>query len=459
MLFGTDGIRGTINKYPMTPIEILRFSIAIGIMVQRICASKHEKSYKAKVIIAKDTRLSGYVVESALTAGLAAVGINVTLVGPMPTPSVPMLIKSIRADLGIMITASHNPFHDNGLKIFDENGCKLSSEYEQSLQNIILEQKESPLENHLATPELLGKVVRLEDVHGRYIEYVKSCFPKNLTLEGIRVVVDCANGASYRIAPNVFWELGAEVVTIGIDPNGININDGCGSINPSALCAKVVETRSDIGIALDGDADRLLICDEMGKVISGDHIIATIAYFLKSKNKLRGDGVVITHVSNSALENYFSELGLKTYKTNVGDKHVADEMRKRKCNFGGESSGHIILNDYTSTGDGIIAALQIMAFLKEKGMVASDILDIFHLTPQQSISIEMPCNINPLTNDSKILLIEQIKNENPDVRIIVRKSGTENVIRVMVEGHNLQQVDIIIQQLKEILTVDNLNNQ
>ncbi len=439
----------------MTPIEILNFSIAIGIMVQRICASKHEKSYKPKVIIAKDTRLSGYVIESALTSGLAAIGINVTLVGPMPTPSVPMLIKSIRADLGIMITASHNPFHDNGLKIFDENGYKLSSEYEQSLQNIILEQKEYPLDKYLADPEMLGKVVRLEDVHGRYIEYVKSCFPKHLTLEGIRIVVDCAHGAAYKIAPSVFWELGAEVVTIGTEPNGININDGCGSINPSALCAKVIETRSDIGIALDGDADRVLICDETGKVISCDHIIATIALFLQSKNKLRGDGVVITHVSNSALKNYFSQMGIQTYTTNVGDKHVANEMRKRQCNLGGESSGHIILSDYTSTGDGIIAALQIMAFLKEKGMAASDILDIFPLTPQKSISIEMLGGINPLTNDSKTSLIEQIKNENTDVRIIVRKSGTENVIRVMAEGHNLQQVDSIIQQLKEILTAEN----
>ena len=451
MLFGTDGIRGTINKYPITPIEILKFSIAIGIMLQRNCAAKHEKSYKPKVIIAKDTRLSGYVIESALTSGLAAIGVNVTLVGPMPTPSVPMLIKSIRADLGIMITASHNPFHDNGLKIFNEHGYKLSSENEESLQNIILELQESQLESNLADPEMLGKVVRLEDVHGRYIEYVKSCFPKHLTLEGIRIVVDCANGAAYKIAPSVFWELGAEVVTIGTDPNGININDGCGSMNPSALCAKVIETRSDIGIALDGDADRILICDEMGKVISCDHIIAIIASFLQSKNKLRGDGVVITHVSNSGLINYFSQLGIKTYTTNIGDKHVANEMRKRKCNLGGESSGHIILSDYTSTGDGIIAALQVMAFLKEKEIAASDILDIFPLTPQQSISIKILDGLNPLTNESKISLVDKIKNDNPDVRIIVRKSGTESVIRVMVEGHNLQQVDSIIQQLKEIL--------
>lgn len=450
MLFGTDGIRGTINKYPMTPSEVLKLSIGIGSMVQELCSLKHEKTYKPKVIIAKDTRLSGYLIESALTAGLSAAGVNVTVVGPMPTPSVPMLIKSIRADLGIMITASHNPFHDNGLKIFDDNGYKLSSELENKLHQIISDQQE--IEKHLAEASALGKVSRLEDVHGRYIEYVKSCFPKNLTLEGVRIVVDCANGAAYRIAPNVFWELGAEVVTIGTEPNGININDGCGSMYPSSMCAKVVETRSDIGIALDGDGDRLLVCDELGRVINGDQIIAVIGKFLQSKNRLRGDGIVVTHLSNSALDKHFAELGLKTHRTSIGDKHVAHEMRKRKCNLGGETSGHIILSDYTSTGDGIIAALQILAFLEENELKASDIPDIFPLIPQKSASIGFPYGVNPLTNTEKIELIEKIKKENEDLRIIVRKSGTENVIRIMVEGEDPHKVDLTIQQIKEILT-------
>lgn len=451
MLFGTDGIRGTINKYPMLPNEILNFSIAIGNMLHEVVESKHEKGYKPKVIIAKDTRLSGYVIETALTAGLASAGVNVTLVGPMPTASVPMLIKSIRADLGIMITASHNPFCDNGLKIFNEQGYKISGKQEKILQDIILSQESLKL----ASPQQLGKVNRLEDVRGRYIEYVKSCFPKNLNLEGIRVVIDCANGAAYRIAPSVFWELGAEVVTIGCEPNGVNINEGCGSIYPGLLSAKVIETRSNIGIALDGDGDRLLICDEMGRIVHGDHIIAIIADFLKKKNKLRGDGVVVTHVSNSGLEIYLESIGLQTYRTDVGDKNVAYLMREKRCNLGGETSGHIILSDYTSTGDGIIAALQILACLKESGKVASDILHPFDLIPQRSVSITPTDDYNPLDNQQKVELLEKIKLENSDVRVIIRKSGTENVIRVMVEANDERRVDFVIESIKEVLISQN----
>ncbi len=447
MLFGTDGIRGTINKYPMLPNEILNFSIAIGNMLQKIVESRHEKGYKPKVIIAKDTRLSGYVIESALTAGLAAAGVNVTLVGPMPTASVPMLIKSIRADLGIMITASHNPFYDNGLKIFDEQGYKISGKREMALQEIILSQEGLKL----ALPQQLGKVNRLEDVRGRYIEYVKSCFPKNLNLEGIRVAVDCANGAAYRIAPNIFWELGAEVVNVGCEPNGININEGCGSIHPGLLSAKVIETRSNIGIALDGDGDRLLVCDEMGKVVHGDHIIAIIAEMLKRKNKLRGDGVIITHVSNSGLENYLDSIGLRTYRSDVGDKNVAYLMREKCCNFGGETSGHIILSDYTSTGDGIIAALQILAFLKESIRVASDVFHPFELIPQRSISLTPPSDLNPLDNKEIVEVLEKVKSENQDVRVIIRKSGTENLIRVMVEGSDERKVDLVIDRIKDVI--------
>ena len=451
MLFGTDGIRGTINKYPMIPGEILKLSIAIALYLHKKCSAKHDKGYKAKVVIAKDTRLSGYIIESILTAGLAAVGINVILVGPMPSPSVPMLIKSIRADLGIMITASHNPFYDNGLKLFDDKGYKLSSENEQVIEQILLDNQTS--EQDLAEPAMLGKVSRLEDVHGRYIEYVKSCFPKNLTLEGFRIVVDCANGAAYKIAPSVFWELGAEVVTLSTEPNGININDGCGSMHPSLLSAKIIETRSDLGIALDGDGDRLLICDEMGKIVHGDHVIAIIAAFLHSKNKLRGDGVVLTHLSNSGVEKYLKNIGLKTYRTNVGDKYIAHEMRKQKCSLGGESSGHIILGDYTSTGDGLIAALQIMAFLKEKGGLASDLLYPFPLTPQKSLNIHVLYDHNPLDNPEKKSKIDILKNEYPEMRIIVRKSGTENIIRIMVEGEDISQVDIAIQQIKEVVMI------
>lgn len=445
MLFGTDGIRGTINKYPMLPCEILKFSLAIGSMLQRISEAKHEKGYKPKVIIAKDTRLSGYIIESALTAGLAAVGVNVTLVGPMPTASVPMLIKSIRADLGIMITASHNPFYDNGLKIFDENGYKLLKENEEIIQRI---QEE---ESVFADPADLGKVNRLEDVHGRYIEYVKSCFPKDLSLEGMRLVVDCGNGASYKIAPSVFWELGAEVVAVGVEPNGVNINEGCGAIHPGLLSAKVIETRSNIGIALDGDGDRLLVCDEMGKIINGDHVIAIIAKFLQSKGRLRGNGVVVTKLSNSGLEKYLQNLGLNIHMTEVGDKNVSYEMRKQGCNFGGETSGHIILGDYASTGDGIISALQILAYLKENGGAASDLLHPFQLTPQKTVSIAIDHNENPLKNSDKVALIDKIKSENPNIRLIIRKSGTENVIRIMAEGKDERNLDIVIEKIKTTL--------
>jgi phosphoglucosamine mutase len=267
----------------------------------------------------------------------------------------------------------------------------------------------------------------------------------------MRVVVDCANGASYKIAPSVFWELGAEVVSVGVEPNGVNINEGCGAINPGLLSAKVIETRSNIGIALDGDGDRLLLCDEMGKIINGDHVIAVIAKFLQKQGRLKGNGIVVTKLSNSALEKYFGELGLKTYITDVGDKNVAYEMKKRGCNFGGETSGHIILGDYTSTGDGIISALQIMAYLKENGGSASDLLYPFQLTPQKTVSIAIDYNENPLKNSEKSALIEKIKSENPNIRLIVRKSGTESVIRIMAEGKDERYIDSVIEKIREII--------
>jgi phosphoglucosamine mutase len=442
MLFGTDGIRGTINRYPMTPEEMLKLALALGRFLQDF--SRHEKGYKNKVVIVKDTRLSGYIIESILTGGLAAMGVNVTLVGPLPTPAVPMLIKSLRADLGIMITASHNPFYDNGIKLFNHHGCKLSFDKEKEIENL--------LKNHLAIeedPGHLGKVIRIEDVQGRYIEFVKSSFPKELNLEGLRIVIDSANGAAYKIAPAVLWELGAEVVALGSDPNGLNINDSCGSMHPSALAAKVVETRSDLGIALDGDGDRLLVCDEIGKIVQGDHLIGLIAEFLQKKGKLKG-GVVLTHLANSALEKRMKEIGIKVFRTNVGDKNVFYEMKKHHCNFGGETSGHIILSDYSSTGDGIIAALQILALLKESNQKASEILHYFPLTPQSSISINYDGDYSEQTKNR----ITKFQEENLDKRIIVRKSGTEKLLRLMVEGDHQQEVDRTLQNLKEILMVD-----
>jgi phosphoglucosamine mutase len=436
--FGTDGIRGTVNKFPMTAEVALKVGMAIG-------AKFIDGNHRHRVVIGKDTRLSGYVIEPALTAGLAAVGMDVFLVGPVPTPAVSMLTRSIRADIGIMISASHNPYFDNGIKIFNRDGHKLSDEIEREIEALI----EGEITPHLAKAENLGRVKRLDDASNRYIEFVKNSFPKDKNLNGLKIVVDCANGAAYKIAPQIFWELGAEVIEIGTEPNGFNINEKCGSTHPQALCAKVLEEKADIGIALDGDADRLLVVDEKGNAIDGDKLIALIAEKLHADGNLKNDTVVITQMSNLALENYLSYIGVSTIRAQVGDRYVLEEMRKNRCNFGGEQSGHIVLSDYSTTGDGLIAALQVLAALCDSKKPASELLNLFELFPQILKNIKFDADKkNPLAEKSvqdfiKIKEAEIAKNG----RILVRKSGTENLIRVMVEGKNRAEIEKIADEI------------
>ncbi len=436
--FGTDGIRGTANKFPMTAEIALKVGMAIG-------AKFIDGGHRHRVVIGKDTRLSGYVIEPALTAGLAAVGMDVFLVGPVPTPAVSMLTRSIRADIGIMISASHNPYCDNGIKIFTRDGHKLSDQLEKEIEALI----DGDITPHLAKPESLGRVKRLDDASNRYIEFVKNSFPKDKNLTGLKIVIDCANGAAYKIAPKIFWELGAEVIEIGTEPNGFNINEKCGSTHPEALRKKVLETQAHIGIALDGDADRLLVVDEKGNTIDGDKLIALIAEKLHADGNLKNDTVVITQMSNLALENYLSYIGVSTIRAQVGDRYVLEEMRKNRCNFGGEQSGHIVISDYSTTGDGLIAALQVLSVLSDSKKPVSEILDLFKLFPQILKNTKFDAGKkNPLEEKT---VQDFIKTKEAALagsgRILVRKSGTENLIRVMIEGKDQQKIEEIADEI------------
>jgi len=436
--FGTDGIRGTVNQFPMSAEIALKVGMAIGVKFI-------DGNHRHRVVIGKDTRLSGYVIEPALTAGLASIGMDVFLVGPVPTPAVSMLTKSMRADIGIMISASHNPYHDNGIKIFTREGHKLSDEIEKEIERLI----ESDMSQFLAKSANLGRVKRLDDASNRYIEFVKNSFPKDKNLTGLKIVVDCANGAAYKIAPKIFWELGAEVIEIGVEPNGFNINENCGSTHPELLRQAVLEHRADIGIALDGDADRLLIVDENGQAIDGDKIIALIAEKLHNEGNLKGDTVIITQMSNLALEKYLQYIGVSTIRVNVGDRYVLEEMRRQRCNFGGEQSGHIVLSDYSTTGDGLIAALQVLSVICENKIKTSKIFNLFELFPQilKNIRFEKDKK-NPLEEKSIQDFIKQKALQIQDRgRILVRKSGTENLIRVMVEGDDHQEINTICDEI------------
>jgi len=436
--FGTDGIRGTANKFPMTAEIALKVGMAVG-------AKFTDGDHRHRVVIGKDTRLSGYVIEPALTAGLAAVGMDVFLVGPVPTPAVSMLTRSIRADIGIMISASHNPYHDNGIKIFTRDGRKLSDELEKEIEALI----DGDVTRFLAKPENLGRVKRLDDASNRYIEFVKNSFPKDKSLTGLKIVVDCANGAAYNIAPKIFWELGAEVIAIGIEPNGFNINEKCGSTHPEALRLKVLEEKADIGIALDGDADRLLIVDEKGRAIDGDQLIALIAEKLHDSGNLKSDTVVITQMSNLALENYLNYIGVSTIRAQVGDRYVLEEMRKNGCNFGGEQSGHIVISDYSTTGDGLVAALQVLAILCETKKPASELLQLFEPFPQILKNVKFDSSKgDPMQDKSLQDFIEEKSQElGNEGRILVRKSGTESLIRVMAEGKDQKQIEKIVNEI------------
>ena len=435
-IFGTDGIRGKANIEPMTVETVLKVGVAAGIHFRR-------GNHRHKVVIGKDTRLSGYMFESALTAGFVAAGIDPILVGPMPTPAIAMLTRSLRCDLGVMISASHNPYEDNGIKLFGPDGYKLSDEVESEITRIL----KSDFSKKLVPPADLGKAIRLDDVQGRYIEFVKQTVPRGLSLEGLKIVLDCANGAAYKVAPTVFWELGAEVVSIGIHPDGYNINKECGSTNIEVLKSQVLLHDADIGIALDGDADRLLAVDENGTLVDGDQILGMIAKNWLKENKLKGDCIVATVMSNLGLENFLNDIGLSLLRTGVGDRYVVEEMRKRGLNLGGEQSGHIILSDYITTGDGIIAALQILSLIKTLSQKASEICHVFDPLPQLLKSLE----VTNLKEWNSIKVQKAVSEGESRLgekgRILVRPSGTEPVVRIMVEGEDSELIFRILNDI------------
>ncbi|MFN7173367.1 MAG: phosphoglucosamine mutase [Thermaurantiacus tibetensis] len=419
--FGTDGIRGLANGDRLTPELALKVGQAAG---TRFLNGGH----RHRVLIGKDTRLSGYMLEQALTAGFTSVGMDVVQVGPLPTPAVAMLTREMRADLGVMISASHNPFHDNGIKLFGRDGYKLSDADEEAIEALI--EAELPRAQHQA----IGRARRIDDARGRYIHAVKASFPEGARLDGLKVALDCANGAAYRVAPEALWELGAELVTLGVEPNGLNINDGCGSTHPEELAAAVTASGADIGIALDGDADRLILVDERGRIVDGDQILALIARSLASAGQLRGGAVVATVMSNLGLERHLAGLGLGLVRTPVGDRHVLAAMRARGCNLGGEQSGHMILADHATTGDGLVAALQVLAVLVAQARPASEVLHLFDPVPQLLKNVRFERG-RPLEDPRVKAAIARAEAElGTRGRLLVRPSGTEPVIRVMAEA-------------------------
>ncbi len=439
-LFGTDGIRGRANSFPMTPEIALKTGMAAGRAFTR-------GEHRHRVVIGKDTRLSGYMIESALVSGFTAVGMDVFLFGPLPTPAVAMLTRSLRADLGVMISASHNLFEDNGIKLFGPDGQKLSDEREEEIEALM----EQRFEDGLAAPLKIGRARRIDDAQARYIEFAKRTFPKHLRLEGLRIVVDCAHGAAYKVAPAVLWELGADVFTVGVEPDGMNINQEVGSTAPEAMIAKVHETRADFGIALDGDADRVAMCDEKGHIIDGDQILALIASSWARTGRLHGGGIVGTVMSNMGLERLLGGLNLKLIRAPVGDRYVIEHMRGGGFNVGGEQSGHIIFSDFITTGDGLIAALQVLAVLAEERRPASEAAHLFEPAPQFLENVRFSRG-EPLSDSAVTSLIRDCESRlNGSGRILVRKSGTEPVIRIMGEGEDEKLVRQVVRDIADII--------
>ncbi|MCE3231610.1 MAG: phosphoglucosamine mutase [Alphaproteobacteria bacterium] len=453
--FGTDGVRGQANVWPMTPDMIMKIAMATA---QKFTRGDHRHS----IVIGKDTRQSGYMVESALTAGFVSMGMDVVLLGPLPTPAVAMLTRTLRADLGVMISASHNPYMDNGIKFFGPDGFKLSDVEETEIEALIKKndaysgnrQQNMPL----AHSTLLGKAHRLDDATGRYIEFAKATFPRGMRLDGLKIVVDCAHGAAYKVAPKVLWELGAEIIPIGITPDGTNINDNCGATSLTTLQDAVLTNQADLGIALDGDADRLIMVDETGAIIDGDQLLALIATSWSEDGDLRGEGIVATHMSNLGLERYLETKNLKLIRTAVGDRYVLEGMRAHGCNVGGEQSGHIILRDYMTTGDGIIAALQTLSVLVQKQLKTSQLGRIFDPVPQILKSIRTS-SFAPLNDGHVRKAIEEaehclIKDRG---RLLIRRSGTEPLIRIMAQGDNEQTLTQLVRHIVETIEVaDNM---
>jgi phosphoglucosamine mutase len=442
-LFGTDGIRGRVNRQPMTPENALRIGMAAAVVL------KKEHHGRNMVLIGKDTRLSGYMIESALTSGVCSMGMNVTLVGPLPTPGIAFLTRTLRIDAGVVISASHNPFYDNGIKFFSHDGFKLPDEIENRIEDLV---KDDSLERYRAKGEEVGKAFRLDDATGRYIEYIKSTLKKGMTFEGMKVVVDCANGAAYKTTPWLLRELGADVISINDRPDGININDRCGSTYMEDLQKAVVQQKADVGIAHDGDADRALLCDEKGRVVDGDQIMGMCAVAMAEKGKLRKDTVVATVMSNLGLEKYLGKNGIRLERTHVGDRYVVEKMLANGYNFGGEQSGHIIFLDYNSTGDGQITALQVLNLMKNRGVSLSKLAAPIKLFPQVLINVEVEKKKDIRTVPAIMDAIRAAEQKlNGRGRVLVRPSGTEPKVRVMLEGDDIKLISSIGRQISKVI--------
>ncbi len=438
--FGTDGIRGTANSHPMTAEVALRVGLAAGKLHRSDTDRRH------LVVIGKDTRLSGYMVEPALVAGFTSVGMDVRLFGPLPTPGVAMMTRSMRADLGVMISASHNPFTDNGIKLFGPDGYKLSDEREAEIEALM----DEGLQQDLAPARELGRVVRIDDAQARYVEIAKASIPRRLSLSGLRIVVDCANGAAYKVAPTALYELGAEVISIGVEPNGMNINEECGSTHPQAMAKAVKQYRADIGIALDGDADRIAICDEKGQIVDGDQILAIIADAWVKQGKLNGGGVVATVMSNLGLQRFMEAKGLSLERTKVGDRYVMAKMREGGFNVGGEQSGHIILSDLSTTGDGLMSALQVLAVMVETKQPMSALARQFEPVPQKMVNVKIAPGGQPMKSDAVLTAIKTAEGKlNGSGRVLVRPSGTEPLIRVMAEGDDERLIARVVKDIAD----------
>jgi phosphoglucosamine mutase len=424
----------------MTPEVAMKVGMAAGLSFQR---GKH----RHRVVLGKDTRLSGYMIENAMVAGFCAAGMDVFLLGPIPTPAVAMLSRSLRADIGVMISASHNPYHDNGIKLFGPDGYKLSDNFEKRIESML----DSDIDLALADSDSLGRAKRIDGVHDRYIEFAKRTLPRSMSLSGLRVVIDCANGAAYKVAPAALWELGAEVITINNAPNGFNINQECGSTHPEGLVKKVHEVRADIGIALDGDADRMIIVDENGTVVDGDQIIALIAEAWQKNGRLAAGGVVATIMSNLGLERFVGGLGLELHRTQVGDRYVVEHMRAHGFNVGGEQSGHIVLSDFSTTGDGLVSALQVLACVKRIGKPVSEVCAKFEPVPQRLKNARFSGG-KPLEAPEVKAAIEEARDRlGASGRLVIRPSGTEPLIRVMAEGDDRSLVDRIVDELVDVI--------
>ena len=439
--FGTDGIRGRANSFPMTAEVAMRVGMAVGLSFQR-------GDHRHRVVVGKDTRLSGYMIENALVSGFCAAGMDVFLLGPIPTPAVAMLARSLRADIGVMISASHNPYHDNGIKLFGPDGYKLSDQLESRIEAML----DQEVAMTLPGPDALGRAKRIDGVHDRYIEFAKRTLPRSMSLSGLRIVVDCANGAAYKVAPAALWELGAEVIAINVEPNGFNINTECGSTHPEGLQKKVREVRADIGIALDGDADRVVIVDETGQLVDGDQIMALIAESWSQSGRLAGGGIVATVMSNLGLERFLGDQGLQLHRTQVGDRYVVEHMRSHGFNVGGEQSGHIVLSDFSTTGDGLVSALQVLACVKRAGKPVSEICRKFEAVPQILKNVRHSGG-KPLESTAVKQAIEDGQSRlGSSGRLVIRPSGTEPLIRVMAEGDDSAVVESVVDEIVGVIS-------